>query len=297
MRTIPNELVAELASGVTTLCRCWRVIRQDEVIFGFTDHDRDLTFSGVVFQASSGLESSEAVSSLGFSVGSSEIIGALVADAIREEDIVSGIWDNALVEVWLVDWRDTARRMLFDSGQIGEITRSGKGFTAEVRSLAHQFDQDKGRRYEALCSAALGDAHCSIDLSTSDRSSVTTVANVLDDSTFAVALMSHFVAGAFTHGRVIFTPGLPEEFSLPIQSHTRMSGHDVISLWSPPITPLIQGAFIRLEMGCDKYFSTCRDRFSNAANFRGFPHIPGNDFLFSYARQGDAELDGGVVVQ
>ena len=32
---------------------------------------------------------------------------------------------------------------------------------------------------------------------------------------------------------------------------------------------------------CDKRFSTCRNVFSNSANFRGFPHMPGNDAVIS----------------
>ena len=32
---------------------------------------------------------------------------------------------------------------------------------------------------------------------------------------------------------------------------------------------------------CDQRFATCRDVFSNTANFRGFPHIPGTDFVLS----------------
>jgi uncharacterized phage protein (TIGR02218 family) len=37
-----------------------------------------------------------------------------------------------------------------------------------------------------------------------------------------------------------------------------------------------------VNAGCDKRLATCRDRFANAVNFRGFPHIPGNDFVISY---------------
>jgi len=37
-----------------------------------------------------------------------------------------------------------------------------------------------------------------------------------------------------------------------------------------------------VTFGCDKRFSTCRDRFANGVNFRGFPHIPGNDFVIAY---------------
>lgn len=47
-------------------------------------------------------------------------------------------------------------------------------------------------------------------------------------------------------------------------------------------------------LGCDRQLGTCRDRFGNVANFRGFPHIPGNDFVLKYPRSGEA-LDGGAL--
>jgi uncharacterized phage protein (TIGR02218 family) len=297
MRTIPSDLAAELASGVTTLCRCWRVVRRDNFSFGFTDHDRDLTFQGVTYLARTGLEASEAVATLGFAVGSSEISGALIADAIQEADVLAGLWDNASVEVWLVDWRNPERRMLFDAGQIGEITRKGHSFTAEIRSLAHHYDQDKGRRYNALCSAELGDAHCGVDLTASNRRASAVISLVSDLTTFAVSTINQFSVGSLTQGLAIFSSNLPQEASYPILSHTRVNGMEVISLWAPPAVALASGMNVVLQLGCDKRFDTCRDRFSNATNYRGFPHIPGNDFLFSYARQGDAELDGSVIVQ
>jgi hypothetical protein len=47
-------------------------------------------------------------------------------------------------------------------------------------------------------------------------------------------------------------------------------------------------------LGCDRALATCRDRFDNVANFRGFPHIPGNDFVLRYPRRGDA-LNGAAL--
>jgi hypothetical protein len=32
--------------------------------------------------------------------------------------------------------------------------------------------------------------------------------------------------------------------------------------------------------------ATCRDRFGNVDNFRGFPDIPSNDFVMSYPTPG-----------
>jgi len=47
-------------------------------------------------------------------------------------------------------------------------------------------------------------------------------------------------------------------------------------------------------LGCDRQLGTCRGRFDNVANFRGFPHIPGNDFVLKYPRD-DQALAGGAL--
>jgi hypothetical protein len=60
MRPIPADLQAKLNSGVTTLCRCWRMVRRDGVALGFTDHDEDVTLDGLVCRAGTGLSGSEA---------------------------------------------------------------------------------------------------------------------------------------------------------------------------------------------------------------------------------------------
>ena len=39
--------------------------------------------------------------------------------------------------------------------------------------------------------------------------------------------------------------------------------------------------------GCDKRFATCAERFGNSLNFRGFPSIPGNDFLSRWPADGE----------
>jgi uncharacterized phage protein (TIGR02218 family) len=295
MRAIPPPLAAELASGATTLCRCWKAIRRDGQSFGFTDHDRDLAFDSVTFKAATGLEASEAESLLGLAVGGGEVAGALQADAIRESDIDKGLWDGASVETWLVDWRDVSRRMLLDTGAIGEIRRRGEAFTAEVRSLAHVFDQERGRRYEGLCSAELGDSRCGVALTGATHLAVTTVAVVQDASSFAVAGLPGFVPDAFTGGKARFTGGANDGAVLAIMSHTRVGAQETIALWAPPPNALGAGDAVTLTVGCDKRFDTCRDRFANALNFRGFPHIPGNDFVMSYARQGETGQDGGAI--
>ena len=57
MRSIPSVLQAKLDSGVTTLCRCWLITRNDGVVQGFTDHDEDVVVGSVTCHAGTGLTS------------------------------------------------------------------------------------------------------------------------------------------------------------------------------------------------------------------------------------------------
>jgi uncharacterized phage protein (TIGR02218 family) len=295
MRSIPAPLAAELASGATTLCRCWKAIRSDGGRFGFTDHDRDLTFDSVTFRAATGLEASEAEALLGLAVGGGEVSGALSTEALTDKDIEAGLWDGATIETWLVDWRDVTRRMLLDAGQIGEIRRQGEAFTAEVRSLAQGLDQDQGRRYNALCDAELGDARCGVSLTSAANRLMTSVAGVPDATSFTFMATAGFDPGLFTGGAARFSSGINSGQIVAIMGHTRVGSLDVITLWSALRAPLAPGDPLALTVGCDKRFSTCRDRFANVPNFRGFPHIPGNDHLMGYARQGEPGQDGGAI--
>ena len=46
--------------------------------------------------------------------------------------------------------------------------------------------------------------------------------------------------------------------------------------------PVEPGCRVSLREGCDKRFETCVQRFADADNFRGEPHLPGNDLLTRY---------------
>jgi uncharacterized phage protein (TIGR02218 family) len=63
-------------------------------------------------------------------------------------------------------------------------------------------------------------------------------------------------------------------------------------LWTGTIGPIQMGDEICLFAGCDKNFETCKNKFQNSINFRGFPHIPGHDFLMRHAQIAGVLHDG-----
>jgi uncharacterized phage protein (TIGR02218 family) len=294
MRTIPSSLADHLADGVTNLCHCWKLIRRDGKIFGFTDHDRDLTFGGTTFSARSGLEAAEATAELGFAVGGGEVSGALVSAGLMENEIASGLYDDANVETWLVNWSNVTERLLLDVGSIGEIRRADGSFVAEVRGLMHRFDEERGRLFRATCAADLGDVKCGVNLSSSTYSGTGTVTRT--DGVLGIAALSiGFPDGWCTGGSLTWTSGANEGLSVEIKVHRAINGTDEFDLWQRAPQTIAIGDAFRMVVGCDKTHATCRAKFKNAVNFRGFPHMPGNDFIIRMPQQGEPGLDGGSL--
>jgi uncharacterized phage protein (TIGR02218 family) len=284
MRTIPAALQAKLDSGVTTLCRCWIVTRSDGEVQGFTDHDRDIVLGGVLPEpvtcnAGTGLTASEATEQLGLAVQGAEISGALSADSLTDSDLAGGRYDGAEIKVFLVDWSEPALNVLLARGVLGEVRREGQAFTAEFRSLAHRLAEDAGRLYAATCSADLGDARCTVDLDSPAFFGSGTIASVDGTSLFYATGLGGFADGWFTAGKLTFTSGANAGLAMEVKRHRVDLAGVLLELWQIMPEPIAAGDSFTVTAGCDKRFATCRDRFNNAINFRGFPHIPGNDFI------------------
>ena len=295
MRPIPSALQSKLASGVTTLCRCWRIERRDGVVLGFTDHDEDVWLDGLQCRAGTGLTASEATAKLGLAVDGSEISGALADDTLSEADLAAGRFDAAAVEIHLVDWSEPSLHVLLTKGTLGEVRREGSAFAAEIRGLADRLNQETGRRFTATCSADLGDARCTVDLESAALRGSGMIAALAGTSSFIASGLSGFASGWFTAGRVEWTGGANIGLAVEVKRHRAASGEVALDLWQQMPEPLAVGDTFMVTAGCDKRFSTCRDRFANAVNFRGFPHIPGNDFVASYATQGAPGNDGSSL--
>src|ERR1700761_8901845 len=160
MKTLPPGLQDHLNTGATTLCWCWKLTRNDAVVQGFTDHDTDVVFEGVTYSAASGFTTSEVQSTLNLAVDNLTVTGALSADTINEADLAAGLYDNAAIEIWRVNWAVPDQRVLMRKANLGEVKRGKTAFQVEVRGLAQILTQPVGRAYGNGCDADLGDARC-----------------------------------------------------------------------------------------------------------------------------------------
>ncbi len=294
MKTFPTGLQSHLDSGTTTLAWCWRLTRADGQVFGFTDHDMPLSFDGTTFEPESGFAASEIRTGSDLSVDAQDAEGVLTSTKITETDILGGRWDNAEVEIWRVNWQDVSQRVLMRRGAIGQVRRGRVQFVAEMRSLAHVLNQTIGRTFQATCDAALGDARCGVNLNDPAYSGSGTVVMVDGDRSFTVSGLSSFADGWFALGTLTWTSGANAGRKAEVLTHAVGVTDVTITLLEAPVLAIAAGDTFDITAGCDKRFEICKAKFANAVNFRGFPHIPGQDTVIRYAAKGDS--NAGAVL-
>ena len=285
-------LAAHLAGGVTTLARVWAIVRRDGMSLGFTDHDRDLAFDGVVFRAETGLTAQALQQSTGLSIDNTEALGALTAAGITEADIEAGRFDGAEVRAWLVNWADPAQRWLQFRGTMGEITRIDGAFRADLRGLTEALNRPLGRVFQKPCTAVLGDAACRVDLTQPGYRADLAMADGDGITRFVWPALPGFDPGFFTRGRLDVLGGAAAGLWGIVKEDRAEGGQRAITLWTPLRARVSPGDTLRLTAGCDKRMETCRLKFANLLNFQGFPDIPGEDWMLAYPRSGNPNTGG-----
>lgn len=292
MTDAASALHAHLKTGATTVCRCWHIRRRDGTDLGFTDHDGTIAFDGVQFRAETGLSAQALEQGTGLAVDNAEGVGVLSDAAIREEDVIAGRFDDAAVTLWLVNWADPGERCILFKGRIGEVGRGGGAFRAELRGMSEALNQVRGNVFQRLCNADLGDAACKVDLSRADLSQEVQLSEDAEGAVLMVTSAGNLRDGWFERGRLIALDGAAEGLAAFIKSDDRRPGGRALMLWQSLRAPLRAGDRVRLEAGCDKRMRTCRSKFDNLLNFRGFPHVPGEDWTMAYPRESGRNTGG-----
>lgn len=208
VKRISSDLQEHLDSRATTMCYCWKITRNDTRIQGFTDHDNDLVFDGVTYEAATGFTASQFASSLGLAVDNLEVTGAISSETINEIDLAKGYYDNAKVEIYWVNWQNISQRHIINRGFIGEVKRQGVMFSAELRGLSNVLQQKTGRKYQRYCDAVLGDARCGVNTSLNQYRGSAIVSAVSSNKTFITASLNQYDDDWFSAGLIRWIRGL-----------------------------------------------------------------------------------------
>lgn len=260
-----------IADGrVTSLALCWRVERRDGAGCGLTSASGAIDHGGTRFEAAPGMNPAAIVRKSGIEVGSSEVAGAVTSAALGSADLAAGRWDGAAVALVAVDWDDLARPTIaLAAGEIGEVAIEGEQYSAELRGAAAKLAAPLCPATSPTCRARFGDNRCEVDLS-GRTVRATVVASDGDAITIDRAAEARFL-----FGRLRWVSGANSGLGSVVWA----SSASVVRVREVAPGAVQVGDRVELREGCDKRLATCASRFANVANFRGEPHVPGNDLL------------------
>lgn len=255
---------------LTTIALCWRIERADGAGLALTSHDEVLLHEGVEYIPTPGITPAAVSRSLGLEPDSGEIAGALSSEALEAIDLSLGRWDGAGIRLSAVDWADPeAAAIELLAGELGELETRGESFTAELRGAAWRLEQPICPATSPQCRAHFGDKRCRVDLA-----GRTSFASVTASDGGALTL-DRSIGDNYLLGRLRYLRG----GNCGLSSTIIAIAGDVLRVRDLPRAAVEAGCRVELREGCDKRFATCVARFDNALNFRGEPHLPGNDLL------------------
>ena len=277
MKAISPGLASHLAGEVTTLATCWRIARRDGGVLGFTDHIRDLEIDGVVYRAASGYTRTAIRSTADLAVDNLDVESIFSDDGVTEPDLRAGQYDFAEIRMFLVNYQDLSQGILkLRRGWLGEVSIRDRMYVAELRGIMQKLQMTVGEVYAPDCAADLGDSKCGVDLTALEESG--SVTSVTSDTTFNASLTQ--ATGWFDGGELSWTSGANDGQTVSVRRWDADAGK--LNLFLPSLYAVEVGDAFTISPGCDKTFATCKAKFDNAINFRGFPHVPGNDQILRY---------------
>lgn len=263
------------ASELEGVALYWQVFRRDGAALGFTSHDRDLWFGGLLHRAAPGMVPSAIRKSAGFDDDSAEVEGALSHDSISEADLAAGRYDGASVTLGVVDW-ETREALALYSGVLGAVSSSDGQFSADLRSAKTLLDIDPVPRSSPLCRARFCGPGCT--LNPARYTMIAAIeAVVADGERLRFSGLDHPL---YQHGALHWLDGPAAGVRARVvdADATGLILDRALDCEVPP------GTRARLRQGCDRTLATCTSRFANAANFQGEPFLPGNDLIARYPR-------------
>ncbi len=294
-RTLSLALAAHLQGAALSLANCVRLTTRAGRVLGFTSLDAPLTIAGTLYEPQGGIASTSLKQGADTGVDTLDLFGLLTSDKITEADIAAGAYDGAEALFFQMNWQDLSQGTLaLLRAHLGEVTLRDGQYVAELRSLTQQLKQYVGDITSAACRVKrLGDAQCKVNVAAYRFPRTVSAVVSLKTLTFGGDSQP---GGYYDYGIVWMTSGANAGQAREVKTHTNAGGAAQVVLRSGFPYPVSVGDAATLEAGCDRLFGTCKTKFrdpdpsvpasrGNTNNFRGEPHIPGNDQIIWTARK------------
>jgi len=208
MRPTPPALIAYMSGDSLTLCNLWKVTLSNGNVLTFADLDRDVVYDDGMglrtYSSGTGFLPSAIEGTGELAVNNQTVSGMLDPSMITDPDLHAGLWDNADVIIYRVNYRDlTMGHEIINRGSIGNVTTGRISFESEIRGLTQPLQQQSNRTVQPKCTAIFCDSRCKLSAATFTHSG--SVVSVASRQTFGTDLTQ--TVGVFADGSIKWLTG------------------------------------------------------------------------------------------
>ena len=274
---ISPAMQAHLNSGATNFVMCWRLTPVSSYsTIGFTEHHQDIIYKGIAYQAKSGLSTSAVKQSDELSPNNIDADFFLNLNDKQAYDFRAGIFDTALCDFFLIDALQPALGIIsLLRGSLSTIQFSRGQAGAQIDSLSARLQQNLLERSSPTCRANLGDNRCRVKLAAFTVTGI--VMKATNNNQVFIDDKRTEATNHFNQGLLTWLSGNNQGLCVDIKRFTKGG---TFLFFEPLFKPISLGDRYQVVRGCDKTVKTCETVFNNVVNFRGEPHLPGNDQIF-----------------
>jgi len=278
MKNLTPAMLAHIAQENTNLALCWSMILMDESEFYYTDSDKPIEYDGNTYQPYAAIVPSATSTTSNLAVDNMEVTLAWDGDLATETEIRGGRFDFATMNIFFVNYDDPDGMGTIPilKGKLGEIIIEDNLVRVDIRGMTQYLQQRMGELYSIGCQATFGDSRCKVDAGDpiyTKAFSVDSVDPVHPKRKFNILEVLGVADGYFTGGYIHWLGGTNKNTKMDIKVY--FESGQAVELYEPLIRDIQPGDSGNIIVGCDKKFETCKTKFDNMINFRGFPHLTG----------------------
>lgn len=267
---------------------------------GFTSNTRDMTLaghSGITFRSAAGLMPSSFEQAMDDPTVL-EMMGLFASNLFERDDVLSGLWQDARLEIFLRSWDSTAvnyGELVIFSGFLGEFKDYQLYFKAEGKGLMSKLSQDVTTVTSRACRVKqFRNSQCGHTSDTVTIGSETyglfgivgSVATVAEQKRVVIFTDNpvNFIpspvgdiqpTGFFNNGTITCLEGPNIGISREILSYTYEDDRiDIVTKRPFPFAFSYFDDQFLVTAGCNRTIEDCK-KYGNAINFRGEPYVPG----------------------
>ncbi len=248
---------------------CFEIKLKDDHVLFLNSSNQDLVVNSRKYFAHSGIHVLE-IENNNTALFKVILHGIVENKAITHNIVLEG-------SIWTILWVHHDKIIREEKLLLTEYVFKDLEFLITLNAETVKYNSELLKAFSKTCRANLGDHKCKIDIE--KFAEECTIQSIEDNFSFNVSTIKNY-PGYFDRGSLlIYIDNYKYSWFIKQQTkNTIILDLNNINIHFSILLKININTKVKLYPSCDKYFSTCINKFNNSNNFRGEPFIPDKEY-------------------